>query len=242
MSRGEAIVVRIATYNVHRCRGMDRRTLPRRIADVLRPLQADVIALQEVIGTGPKGHGQDEELGAALGMGWIMAPARYRRGHLYGNVVMSRFPIVQHAQYDLTWRNRTRRCCQRADVMIGRHVLHVYNVHLGAGLGERRYQTTRLGTVVDDHRIRGPKIVMGDFNEWGRGLASTMLTQSMRSLDTSALLKRRRTYPGFFPLLHLDHIYYDGRIEALGAQLPRTRASLIASDHLPLVADLRIWF
>ena len=46
---------RIATYNVHRCRGMDRRVLPRRIAEVLRQLQADVIALQEVLGAGPKG-------------------------------------------------------------------------------------------------------------------------------------------------------------------------------------------
>lgn len=242
MSRGETIALRVATYNVHRCRGMDRRTLPRRIAEVLRPLQADVIALQEVIGSGPKGHGQDEELGAALGMGWIMAPARYRRGHLYGNVVMSRFPIVQHTQYDLTCRNRIRRCCQRADLQIGRHVLHVYNVHLGTGLGERRYQAGRLAVLADDHRVRGPKIVLGDFNEWGRGLASTLLTQTLKSLDVRSLLKRRRTYPGFFPLLHLDHIYYDGRVEVIGAELPRTRAALIASDHLPLVADVRIQF
>lgn len=221
---------------------MDRRTLPRRIAEVLRPLEADVIALQEVIGAGPRGHAQDEELGAALGMGWIMGPARYRRGHLYGNVVMSRFPIVQHTQYDLTWKNRTRRCCQRADVQIGRHLLHVYNVHLGTGLRERRYQAGKLATIVDDHRVRGPKIVLGDFNEWGRGVASTLLTQTLKSLDLRSLLKRRKTYPGFFPLLHLDHIYYDGRIEVIGAQLPRTRSALIASDHLPLVADVRIGF
>ena len=53
--KGESVDFRIATYNVHRCRGMDRRVLPRRIAEVLRPLQADVIALQEVLGAGQKG-------------------------------------------------------------------------------------------------------------------------------------------------------------------------------------------
>ena len=86
----ELVNIRIATYNVHRCRGMDRRVIPRRIAEVLRPLQADVIALQEVLGAGPMGHGHDQELGAALGMGWVMGSTRLVRGRLYGNVVMSR--------------------------------------------------------------------------------------------------------------------------------------------------------
>jgi endonuclease/exonuclease/phosphatase family metal-dependent hydrolase len=53
-------------------------------------------------------------------------------------------------------------------------------------------------------------------------------------------MKRRRTYPGLFPILHLDHIYYAGRLEVLAVELARTRLSLVASDHLPLVADVRI--
>ena len=65
--------LRIATYNVHRCRGLDGRTRPERIADVLRSVEADVVALQEVIGPGPHGGGQLEALGAALGMGWVMS-------------------------------------------------------------------------------------------------------------------------------------------------------------------------
>ena len=51
-----------------------------------------------------------------------------------------------------------------------------------------------------------------------------------------------RTYPGFFPILHLDHIYYEGHVEVLKVTLPRDRLSLMASDHLPLVADLKIGF
>ena len=53
-------------------------------------------------------------------------------------------------------------------------------------------------------------------------------------------MRRRRTYPGLFPILHLDHIYYAGRIEIVRVEVPRTRVTLVASDHLPLVADVRI--
>lgn len=52
----------IATYNIHKCRGMDGRTRPFRIASVLKGLSADVVALQEVIGAGPGGRGQEEDL------------------------------------------------------------------------------------------------------------------------------------------------------------------------------------
>jgi endonuclease/exonuclease/phosphatase family metal-dependent hydrolase len=73
-----------------------------------------------------------------------------------------------------------------------------------------------------------------------RGLATTLLTEKLNSVDLRNYLQRRRTYPGLFPVLHLDHIYYAGRVEIMRIELPRTRLSLVASDHLPLVADVRI--
>jgi endonuclease/exonuclease/phosphatase family metal-dependent hydrolase len=120
--------------------------------------------------------------------------------------------------------------------------LHLYNVHLGTSLGERRYQAERLATIVHDRRIPGPKVVLGDFNEWARGLATDVLAERLQSVDLRTHIKRRRTYPGFFPILHLDHIYYEGKVEVAKVSLPRTRLAMIASDHLPLVADLRIAF
>jgi endonuclease/exonuclease/phosphatase family metal-dependent hydrolase len=232
--------LRVATYNIHRCRGLDRRVLPSRTIDVLRNLEADVIALQEVIGAGPVSAGHAEEIGAALGMGWVMAVTRQLRGHQFGNVVLSRFPVRHHTQYDLSWKTCEPRCCQRVDLAIDHRALHVYNVHLGTALLERRYQAGRLSAFVHDHRVTGPKIVLGDFNEWTRGLATAMLTQTLKSVDLVAHLRRRRTYPGFFPVLHLDHIYYEGELEVVRVELPRTRKALVASDHLPLVADLKI--
>lgn len=232
--------IRIATYNIHRCRGMDRRVMPSRIVGVLRDVDADVIALQEVVGAGPRGAGQAEEIGAALGMGWVMNCVRLLRQHQFGNVVLSRFPIVQHSQYDLSWRTCEARNCQRADLQIEGRTLHVYNVHLGTAVFERRYQARRLASYVHDRRVVGPKIILGDFNEWVRGLATKTLSSLFESVDISEHLKRRRTYPGFFPVVHLDHIYYDGEVEVRRVEMPRTRKTLMASDHLPLVADLRL--
>ena len=237
----KVIDLRIATYNIHRCRGLDRRVMPSRTAAVLADINADVIALQEVIGSNATNPGHAEELGAALGMGWVMAPARHLRGHLFGNVVLSRLPIRHHTQYDLTWKDREPRCCQRVDLAVNDHTVHLYNVHLGTALIERRHQAVRLAAVVHDRRVEGPKIVLGDFNEWTRGLATRLLVEKLHSVDLFGHLKKRRTYPGVFPILHLDHIYYEGAtVEVRKLELPRTRRSLIASDHLPLVADLRI--
>jgi endonuclease/exonuclease/phosphatase family metal-dependent hydrolase len=219
---------------------MDRRTRPERIADVLASLEADVIALQEVIGPSSTGPGHAELIGAALGMGWIMAPVRELRHHQFGNVVLSRFPMWNHAQHDLSWKTCEPRGAQRVAVDVGQGTLQVYNAHLGTAWLERRYQAERLATWVDDRKVHGPKLLFGDFNEWSRPLATDILAKRLNSIDLFPYLKRRRTYPGVFPLLHLDHIYYQGEIEVREIFLPRTRLAKMASDHLPLVADLRV--
>jgi endonuclease/exonuclease/phosphatase family metal-dependent hydrolase len=234
--------LRVVTYNIHRARGLDRRTRPGRIAAVLGPIDADIVALQEVIGPGlTPGHA--EVLGAALGMGWVMAPTRELRRHQFGNVVLSRHPIRDHVPHDLSWRTCEPRCAQRVSIDVGGlRPLHVYNAHFGTALLERRYQAERLAAWIHDRRVHSPKLVLGDFNEWSRGLAAEILGRRLESVDLYAHLRRRRTYPGFFPLLHLDHIYFEGTIDVRRVELPRSRLALVASDHLPLVADVRIRF
>ena len=233
--------IRVVTYNVHRGRGLDGRTKPDRIAAVLQDIDADVVALQEVVGAGPRHGGHAEAFGAALGMGWVMAPTRHLWSHQFGNVVLSRFPITHHVRYNLSWKTCEPRGCMRVDLAIDDELtLHLYNAHFGTAILERRVQAERLAGIVSDRRVTGPKIVLGDFNEWSRGPASALLSERLNGIDLAAHLRRRRTYPGVFPLVHLDHIYYQGRVEVEKVELVRSRRALIASDHLPLVATLRI--
>jgi len=157
-------------------------------------------------------------------------------------VVLSRFPIRHHLQHDLTWKTCEARCVQRVDIAIDSDTLHLYNVHLGTALLERHHQAERLSAIVHDRRVGTPKVVLGDFNEWLRGRATAVLNERLQSVDLRKHLRRRRTYPGVFPVLHLDHIYYEGTVDVVKVEMPRTRLALLASDHLPLVAELKVEF
>lgn len=238
----EAFRLRIATYNVHKCRGLDRRVSPERIARVLGELDADVIALQEVVareGGAPEDN-QPRFIAKALG-GYSCHFGENRKitGAPYGNAVLSRLPVLRARNYDLTRQGRERRGCLRADLEAAGRVLHVFNVHLGTSYFERRHQARRLLSdgILRAVDVAGPSVVVGDFNEWTRGLASRLMSKHYDSVDVRLLTGRRRTYPGVLPVLHLDHFYFDRRLQLKSYKLHRTRDSVVASDHLPMVAE-----
>jgi endonuclease/exonuclease/phosphatase family metal-dependent hydrolase len=233
---------RIVTYNVHKCRGMDRRVRPERIASVLRETKADIVALQEVLSV----EGRERErhqarfLAEELEMDYRVGENRRLDGGAYGNVVLSRLPLREADNYDITWRGRERRGCLRVDVALaGGRWLNVFNVHLGTAFLERRHQARVLVStrILQQHNLAGARVVLGDFNEWTHGLASRLLAEHFKSADIRHHLRRGRTYPGLLPLVHLDHIYYDHALVLERLSLHRSRTALVASDHLPLVAD-----
>jgi endonuclease/exonuclease/phosphatase family metal-dependent hydrolase len=208
---------------------MDGRANPARIAAVLEETGSDVLAVQEIL------EHQAETISAVLGLSFVMGENRKHRGYPYGNVVFSRFAFRNTRNYDLSVGGREERGCIRADLELGSGaLLHIFNVHLGTALIERRVQGRKLvaGELLNDVAIEGARIVLGDFNEWTRGLATRLLRMHLRSARF-----RGRSYPGFLPLLHLDHIYYDPTLHLEHLELHRTRKALVASDHLPLVAD-----
>ncbi|MFN2453170.1 MAG: endonuclease/exonuclease/phosphatase family protein [Pyrinomonadaceae bacterium] len=238
-------LLRVATYNVHKCRGLDRRVSPARVARVLREVDADIVALQEVLSVGGKRPEDDQArfLAEELGYEFCVGENRELKGGAYGNATLSRISLSAFSNYDITWRGRERRGCLRTDVELDNALLHVFNVHLGTAFMERRRQARRLldQEILKSSDLKGARIVLGDFNEWTRGMATRLLGEELESADVRALLGRAKTYPGVLPLLHLDHIYYDARrlrLERL--TLHKSRTALIASDHLPLVADFKL--
>jgi endonuclease/exonuclease/phosphatase family metal-dependent hydrolase len=224
---------------------MDRREHPGRIAEVLRETEADVIALQEVLSIEGSVRERDQArfLAEELAMHYHIGENRRLHGGAYGNVILSRLPLASAHNYDITWGGRERRGCQRADVSVkageGEALIHVFNIHLGTAFIERRHQARKLvsSEILNNTELTGARIALGDFNEWTRGLASHLLATHLRSADVRHHLKRARTYPGVLPFLHLDHVYYDDQLELKRLTLHRSRTALVASDHLPLVAD-----
>jgi len=239
------VKIRIATYNVHKCRGMDRRVDPSRISDVLSCCNADVIALQEVIADarGEPEQNQAQFIADRLGRYQVcFGEARQHLGAPYGNAILSRASVVNSQSYDLTRNGRERRGCLRVDVECGSQLLHIFNVHLGTSFFERRHQGRKLIStdVLGSKELEWPTIVVGDFNEWTRGLATRLMSRRYGSVEARLHLRRKRTYPGVLPLFHLDHFYFDQRLELVKAELVKTKLALVASDHLPIVAEFRI--
>ena len=239
-------VVRIATYNVHKCRGLDRRTSPERIAGVISKLDADIVAVQEIldVSNGRAEFDQVRRIQSKLtGYEVCFGENRTLHGGRYGNLTLSRLPLKNCENYDISWRHRERRGCLRSDVVLpGGAILHLFNVHLGTSFVERRHQARLLlgDEVLSRDDYSGPKIVVGDFNEWTRGLASRLMSKAFEAAEPRKLLRYPRTYPGVFPVLHLDHFYYDEHLRLTDFRVYRTRTSLLASDHLPLLATFEI--
>jgi endonuclease/exonuclease/phosphatase family metal-dependent hydrolase len=238
-------VIRVATYNVHRCRGLDRRVSAARIAEVIGRLNADVVAVQEIRRGRETSNPEADQvafLADALGFHHAFGENRLLRGAPYGNALLSRFPIVFEQMYDLTVRGQERRGCLRGDIRTpGGGRLHIYNVHLSTRYFARPKQARRLLSreMLSHPSVRGPRIVVGDFNEWTRGVATRLLGAYFESVDVK-LLGRRKTYPGLFPVLHLDHFYFDASLRLKAFRLHRNKLALVASDHLPLVAEFEL--
>jgi endonuclease/exonuclease/phosphatase family metal-dependent hydrolase len=236
--------MRIVTYNIHRARGMDGRVRPDRVAAVLQEIEPDVVALQEVLcidGGGPEKN-QARYIAESLGFHFALGENRRLRGGAYGNVVLSRYPLRTVRNYDISVSGCERRGCLRTDVGLPEgETLHVFNVHLGLAFLERRTQGRHLvHGILADGVLKGPRVMLGDFNEWTRGLTSRLLGRHLKSVNLRRHLRWGRTYPGLVPVLALDHIYFDDSLELDTVRLHRTRTSLMASDHLPLVADFNV--
>ena len=258
--------IRIATYNVHKCVGLDRRHSVERVARVLREVDADIVALQEVVvesafirtssffteparrllrtsASRPAGaessrvRGQAEHLAELTGYSLVVGPAIDEPGHVYGNVVLTRLPIVGFENFDISSRLREPRACLRVDVHLpGDRVLHLYNTHLGTSHVERVEQSRRLvdsGILAGSHPEH-PQVLVGDFNDWFAGAPTRLLGDHFR--DATRRLKP--TYPAVAPVLRLDRIYVNHRVRVRRVDAHDTRLALVASDHVPIIAVL----
>jgi endonuclease/exonuclease/phosphatase family metal-dependent hydrolase len=230
--------LRVATYNIHRGRGVDGRTRLDRIVAVLAEIDADVVAIQEIF------ESQARVLADATGMRTVFGPTRRLAGGFYGNLCLSRVPLVGHLRYNLTCKPFEPRGCLRVDLDVRSDgggpglPLHLFNVHLGLHHRERARQVERLVDIFGRSGLAGPRLVLGDFNEWFRGRASRLLHAEFG--HPNGRRRAIRTHPSPLPVFPLDRIYHDPGIRVVRSGVHRSRLARVASDHLPAFADLRL--
>jgi endonuclease/exonuclease/phosphatase family metal-dependent hydrolase len=204
---------------------------------VIAELDADVVGLQEVIrGEGGGDADQPDYLASKLSMSMIMGATRPLAGGSFGNAILTRLPVIASTTHDLSHGRFERRGCLRVDVAADSAIVHVFTCHLGRRFRERREQLTLLAALLAVTDIKGPRVLMGDFNEWHRG----PITRGLRREFGASASRVRRTFPARFPMFALDRIYWDSDLEGEGFRAHRSPLARVASDHLPVVATLRV--
>jgi endonuclease/exonuclease/phosphatase family metal-dependent hydrolase len=244
--------LRVLTYNAHRCVGGDRRADPGRIAEVIARYAPDIVALQELdVGHARTGHVDQARLIAHhLAMDFHFHPAVVVEEERYGDAILTALPVRLVKAGPLPglphrpWLEARGALWVAVDLGGGVE-LQVFNTHLGLLAAERAVQVGALlgGGWLGHPECRGrPTVLLGDFNAVQRSRAYARLAGRLR--DAQRVLpgydRPRPTFPARWPMLRIDHVFLGEGVEALRAEVPRGMPERIASDHLPLVVDLRI--
>jgi len=223
----------VATYNVHGCVGNDRREDVARIAEVLRALDADAIALQELRWQPAEALHVLEDLAARLGYTPLAGPTLLRSDGHYGNALLTRLPVEDVRLEDLSVPGREPRGALAAVLRTGAGPLTLIATHLGLAPGERRRQMRRLLALV--RASAKPVVLLGDLNEWflwGRPLR--WLRAHFGRTPAPA------TFPARWPIFALDRIWVEPAVALERIETHRARPARVASDHLPVRATLRL--
>lgn len=234
--------LRVMTWNIHKgVGGVDRRYDLARICSVIARCDPDIALLQEVAQDMPQLHkdNQAQLLSDSFG-GHFAFHAEHRFKHgLYGNMILSRWPVHETAHLDLTVGWRKQRGMLQAEIACRwnghtRRIV-VHNLHLGLAGSERNQQLARFVSSRPFKSIASttPVIVGGDLNDlWGslgpKHLAPAGLTRA-GSLGN--------TFPAAYPLRPLDCLYFGGGLHLRHAHIGHSQLAKVASDHLPLLAD-----
>lgn len=227
-----------ASYNIHRCIGLDGRHDPERVARVIEELDTDIIGLQEVesrFGGTPDIH-QLNFLAEETGFTAIAGSTILRADSHYGNALLTRHSVREVRSFDLSVRYHEPRGILDVDLDVHGRRVRVLVTHLGLGPRERRQQTTKLLQLVADHGDE-PVVVLSDFNEWlpwGKPLRRMHARLGQPPAPN--------TFPARWPIIALDRIWTAPRRNLISVRAHDTPLARIASDHLPLraVIDLEL--
>ena len=239
--------LRVVTYNVHSCVGTDGKLSVRRIARAIAQCDPDIVALQEldVRRRRTRMRDQAEEIARELNMTFQFHPSLRVQEELYGNAVLSRYPLrlVKAGPLPdlLPPRHVEPRGVMWVEVNVRGRAVQVVNTHLGLlGIERQRQVEMILGPDWLGHPdCGGPVILCGDLNAGPRSAPYRAAAGRLRDAHAAADGRPGRTCPSQWPLVRIDHVFVSPGFEVAGAEVVRTTLTREASDHLPLVVELR---
>ena len=233
------VALTFATYNIHKAVGMDGRRDPDRIVTVLREMNADVVALQEV----DRRFGAREAVLSRAAIDdtpWKIVPVNRRPRSIgwHGNALLVRREFVVEGVKALDLPVVEPRGAVAAMVNVDGHRICIAGMHLDLSGVRRREQLKSVIAQVAHFAPYLPTVLMGDFNQWGgRTGAMRVFRQAAEGWQVHDC---GRTYPSRRPIAKLDRIVADRKWQCLSAAAHHTTLSAVASDHLPAIARLEL--
>ena len=228
--------MRVATYNVHSCIGTDGQHDPERVATVITELNADIVALQEF--TYPASVALETRSPVTLttldSYTCALGPTRQNVTQCFGNALFTRHPIVEVHRIDLSMEKREPRGALAATVNVGGAQVHILAAHLGLRVHERRFQVQQILNYLDSVK-NTLFVVLGDFNDWlpGRSVVHVLDRRLGRQ-------PRPASFPVAWPLVALDRVWVQPTRALRRIFTHATPTARVASDHLPVVADIEL--
>ncbi len=237
--------LRIMTYNVHGCVGMDGKLSPNRIARVIARHDLDVVALQELdVGRGRSGGiDQAEIIARKLNMSFHFHPSFHLKEGQYGNAILSRFPMRVIRTGALPRLKAQRLFEPRGALWVELDTngtkINLVTSHLSLWPAERLLQAEALlgSDWAGSAGCEGPVIICGDFNAQPRSIICQRMGCTLR--DAQMILKSHRPHSTWI-YGRIDHVFVSPDIEVMGVAVPRTDLDKVSSDHLPLIVELKI--
>ena len=225
----------VATYNVHRWAGLTGGTRfePERASSVIAELDADVIALQEVL----RPFSSEDPLvriGEDLQLHVAFVVTRVHKYGELGNAILSRRPISSAFTLDLSFGRLERRAAIATEFQADSGSITVVATHL-ALVDRSRDRQVRL--LLEHSRIQGSVILLGDLNAWRKCKATKALDRELPAEHHN--LAWPPSFPSTRPLLALDRVYARGA-KVLDIRSHSTPAARRASDHLPVIARVEL--
>jgi endonuclease/exonuclease/phosphatase family metal-dependent hydrolase len=238
--------LRVATYNVHGCTGIDRRRSEARIAEVIAEMSVDIVALQELDLGRRRSAGADQTKMIAEQLGWhsYFDPAMRRNDEHYGNAILSRYRLSFRRTVELPGRPpffcRENRAAIEVEIESNLGKVHIINTHLGLGWRERFVQAQLFTTAEWRAAIASdiPVFLLGDFNSLRGSRPYRTLNRHLRNVrELIQASGPIHTFPTRFPFLAVDHIFVNGSVEPVSLTVHRSPLARIGSDHFPLMAE-----
>ena len=226
-------IVRLMTWNIHGAVGRNPRFDLARVVELISRHKPDIVALQEIDSRRAIAGGGNpfEILQTALGSHGVGAKTITTADGDYGQALFSRWPVQSSEIRDISFPEREPRRAIRCEIATPVGPLRVVATHLGLSFGERKSQVSALLDLIG--KTATTTVVLGDFNDW-------LWAGSVRKVLSRALpgRTRHRTFPSVCPLLHLDRIYCRPSDALIGGHTDPSARTI--SDHLPVVADVRV--